>query len=359
MTTKPLLIHSDRRILVVDDEAPNVLLLEKILKHAGYTRVTSTRDPRDVAALLTSFAPDIILLDLHMPHLDGYSVLEQVRASLPPGTFLPIIVLTADVTMQARERALSSGASDFLTKPFDPLEVLLRIKNLLETRSLYLQLREQNSQLELKVLDRTRDLEQATYEIVHRLARAAEFRDDETGKHTVRVGDIAARLGQVLGIPVHEVDILRRAAPLHDVGKIGISDLILLKPGKLTAQEFDTMKTHVSIGAHILSGSQFPLLQMAEQIARFHHERWDGTGYLVGTSAAAIPLPARIVAVVDVFDALTHERPYKKAWPIDQALEEIRRSSGTHFDPAVVEAFLSFSSDLAPANADDVLALEL
>jgi putative two-component system response regulator len=279
-----------------------------------------------------------VLLDLHMPKLDGFTVLDAIRPHLGIG-YLPVVMLTADSNSDTKRRALASGVKDFLLKPFDATEVVLRIQNLLETRSLYSTIRHQNAQLEQNVAERTRQLEQAQLEILQRLAAAAEFRDDETGEHTQRVGELAARLAMRLRLSVDRVDLIRRAAPLHDVGKIGIPDSILLKMGKLTPEEFDVVKTHTTIGARILSGGKFPLLRLAEEIAFSHHERWDGTGYanIAGTD---IPLAGRIVTVADVFDALTQQRPYKPAWPVADAVAEIERQRGRQFDPGVVDAFM-------------------
>ena len=333
------------QILLVDDHEANVRLLERILLQAGYTNLRRTTDPRQVLPLFSEVQPDLIVLDLHMPHLDGFAVLEQLRPLIPAGTYLPILVLSADITRDAKQRALQMGAKDFLTKPLDQVEVLLRIKNLLETRFLHRALRAQNQQLEQRVRERTRSLEAAQLEILERLARAAEYRDDDTGEHTERVGRIAALLARALGLREAEVELVRRAAPLHDVGKIGIPDEILLKPGKLTASEFAQMQTHTTIGVKILSGSRFPILQLATEIALTHHERWDGSGYPHGLAREAIPLPGRIVAVVDVFDALTHERPYKAAWPVAAAVAELRRQRGRQFDPNVVTAFLALQAE--------------
>ncbi|MGH2573011.1 MAG: HD domain-containing phosphohydrolase [Actinomycetota bacterium] len=327
-------------ILIVDDQPANVRLMERLLERAGYHNLRSTTDPRETLSLFTEFQPDLILLDLLMPHLDGVAVMEALRPHIPPTTFLPILVLTADSTPEAKQRALSAGAKDFLTKPFDRTEVLLRIHNLLETRRLHRQLQGLNDRLEQKVIERTQELEVARNETLERLALAAERRDDDTGDHIGRVGQISALVAEALELPMDQIEMIRRAAPLHDVGKIGIPDGILLKPGKFTPEEFEQMKTHSAIGAQILAGSRVPLLQLAEEIALNHHERWDGSGYPKGLRGEAIPLAARIVAVVDVFDALTHERPYKEAWSEHDALEEIRKQSGKHFDPRVVEAFL-------------------
>ena len=325
------------KILIVDDEPANVRLLERILQREGFSAIESTNDPRKFLALYTAQQPDILLLDLHMPGLDGFAVMEQLKGRIPPSDFVPILVLTADITPEARKKALSAGAKDFLTKPVDPTEVILRIKNLLQTRFLYRQLQSQNESLEQKVRDRTRDLEQAQIEILERLARAAEYRDDETGHHAQRVGHTSAVIAHEMGLPDEQVVLIRRAAPLHDVGKIGIPDSILLKPGKLTGDEFDEMKKHTSIGAGILAGSRFPVLQTAEEIALYHHENFDGSGYM-SMEAELIPLAAQIVHVADVFDALTHKRPYKEAWPVGRAMAKIRELDGRFFDSTLVQA---------------------
>ncbi len=327
------------RILIVDDQELNVALLEQMLRGSGYRNLRSTRDPREVVSLWQEFQPDLILLDLHMPHLDGFAVLQQLTSLLPKGEYLPVLVVTADMLPAAKQRALGLGAKDFLTKPYDNTEVLLRIRNLLETRFLYRELQGYNQTLEQKVSERTQDLEQAQIEMLERLALASESRDDDTGEHTKRVGEMAASLAQMVGWSKDEVNLMRRAAALHDIGKIGIPDRILLKPGKLTPEEFESMKTHTALGARILAGSRFPILQLAEQIAFYHHEKWDGGGYYQ-VAREEIPLAARIVAIADVFDVLTHARPYKEAWPIEDALSLIERQSGSHFDPQLVECFL-------------------
>ncbi|HEX9839548.1 MAG TPA: HD domain-containing phosphohydrolase [Anaerolineales bacterium] len=327
------------RILIVDDQSSNVMLLEGILQEEDYTASKGITDSRQALPVYLDYQPDLILLDLQMPYLDGFQVMNQLREHVPSGAFLPILVLTADITPEAKRQALAEGATDFLTKPFDQTEVLLRIRNLLRTRALHLQLQDQNLLLEQKVRERTAELEETQIEILERLALAAEYRDDDTGEHTRRVGQMSAQIAQALGLPEAEVELIRRAAPLHDVGKIAIPDSILLKPGKLTPAEFELMKTHTTLGAKMLSGGQFPLLQRAEEIALTHHERWDGTGYS-GLKGESIPMAGRIVTVADVFDALTNERPYKKAWLHTEAIEEIQRQTGRQFDPRVVEAFL-------------------
>lgn len=328
------------RILIVDDEPLNVILLEHILQSAGYSNILSTSNPREVGNLCRTQAPDLLLLDWMMPHLSGLGVLKDLHENQHTGEFLPVMVLTADASPQTRRTALSHGAQDFLTKPFDQTEVLLRVRNLLATRALYVQQQDTNRLLEARVEERTRALEASQVEVLERLAQAAEFRDDDTGQHTRRVGDMAARLAAELGLSDEYVELIRRAASLHDVGKIGISDTILLKQGKLTPDEFEIIKTHTLIGSQLLREGNWPLIALAESIAHSHHERFDGKGYPNGLTGEDIPLEGRIVAVADVFDALTHERPYKSAWPREEAIAEIQRQSGTQFDPRVVTAFV-------------------
>jgi putative two-component system response regulator len=332
--------HSPDRILIVDDQEPNVLLLERILRGAGYPNIRSTTDARLALDLFSRFDPDLVLLDLMMPHLDGFEVMRRLQLHVPAGDYMPILILTADMTQEAKRRALAGGARDFLTKPLDVDEVLLRIRNMLETRRLHRLLRDQNERLEERVRERTLRLEEAYLDTFEKLALAAEYRDDATGRHTLRVGLMASLVARELGLPSSEVELIERAAGLHDVGKVGIPDHILLAPRKLTLEEFEIVKTHTWIGAKILSGSRSPLLQVAEKIAWSHHERWDGTGY-AGVSGADIPLVGRITAVADVFDALTHDRPYKEAWPPERAFTEILGQRGVHFDPQIVEAFAS------------------
>jgi putative two-component system response regulator len=331
------------RLLIVDDEPMNLTLLQHILQPAGYAHVRATTDAREVEALADTFAPDIVLLDLMMPHLTGLDVLRQLRRQ-QPGLHVPVLILTSDHTLEAKREALEAGANDLLTKPFSPAEVRLRVRNLLESRYLNLQLRKQNELLDERVRERTLELEIARLETLERLAHAAEYRDDDTGEHARRVGRVAALIAEGLGLGSATVEILRRAAPLHDVGKIGVPDAILLKPGRLTAAEFAIIQTHTTIGARILAGSEVPLLRTAEQIALAHHERWDGKGYPRQLARTAIPLVGRIVAVADTFDALVHDRAYKVAWELSAALEELKRERGRQFDPDVVDAFL----ELAP-----------
>jgi putative two-component system response regulator len=274
-----------------------------------------------------------------MPGLDGFGVMQQLQDRLNAERYLPILVVTADLSVEVRQRALGAGARDFLNKPFDAVEALLRIRNLLTTRFLYLQLDRHNRGLEATVQERTRKLEIARVEILERLALAAEFRDDNTGEHTRRVGRVSGAIARELGLAGDTVLTIERAAPLHDVGKIGIRDAILLKPGPLTPAEFEEMKRHTVIGADILSGSQGALLRTAEAIALTHHERWDGTGYPSGLAGGDIPLAGRITHVADVFDAMTHPHGAPAHERRDEALGYIRDEAGFAFDPEVVIAF--------------------
>ena len=253
--------------------------------------------------------------------------------------YLPILVLTSEEDRETRLRALESGAKDFLNKPFDKIEVLMRIRNLLETSLLNRTILFQKETLEETVRLRTQQLKETQLEIVHRLAQAAEHRDNETGSHIVRMSHYALVLGRACGMNEEECDILFHATPMHDVGKLGIPDRVLLKPGRLDADEWEIMKQHTVIGGQLLSNSQSPILQMAETIALTHHERWDGSGSPNQLAGEDIPLVGRICAVADVFDALSSRRCYKEPWPLEKVLQELRSLSGVHFDPRLIEIF--------------------
>ncbi|NJM06471.1 response regulator [Candidatus Gracilibacteria bacterium] len=328
------------RILIVDDQEVNLRLLELILRREGLSNFRSVQDPYQVISSYVEFQPDIILLDLLMPGMDGFAVMELLRRRIPNGVFLPVLVLTADSLPETRRRALALGAKDFLTKPFDPIEVMLRIWNLLETRFLYLRLEQQNEQLGVQVQRSLRELDEAQTEVIWRLTRAAESRDEDTGLHTQRVARLAALIARTLGLGEEQIELIRRAAPLHDIGKVAVPDQILRKPGRLTPEEFEQIKQHTDFGGRLLAGSRLPLLQVAQEIALHHHERWDGTGYPQALKSTAIPIAARIVAVADAFDALTHERPYKPAWSIADAVEELLACAGTRYDPQIVDALV-------------------
>jgi putative two-component system response regulator len=334
-------IPQNDHILIVDDEPANVAVIEAILRKNGFSNYTSTTDPRQTMNLIEEIRPDLLILDLMMPHMDGFEVMAAIEEKLPTSSYFPILVMTADATKETKRRSLASGATDFLTKPVDAIEAILRIKILLQTRWLHRQMSTQNQDLEATVRKRTAELEAARIEILERLSLVAEFRDDTTNEHTERVGELAGLLARAMGKSDDEVQLMRRAAPLHDIGKVYVADGILLKPDRLSEDEFSTMKAHTEVGAKILSGSQVPLLKLAEEIAISHHEKWDGSGYPNGLQGHEIPLSGRILAVVDTFDALTHARPYKQAWTFEAAITEIKEQSGKQFDPEVVDAFVT------------------
>jgi len=331
-------MNSSARILVIDDERANTMLLENLLHRWGYENVTVTNDGGRALDLCQRTKPDLVMLDLHMPGTDGF----EIMAALPPssdGVRLPVIVLTADASRETKRRALASGAHDLVTKPFDIDEVGLRVKNLLYTRSLEINSREHRLQLESRVAERTEEVEAAHLETIYRLAIAAEYRDDAIGQHIFRVGRTTASLAREIGLDPIVVERFKVAATLHDVGKIAIPDSILLKPGMLDETEWKLMKEHTVKGAEILGGSRSEVLVAAADIAATHHEKWDGTGYPLGLSGEDISLAGRLVALADVFDALVQRRPYKDPWSVADAVEEIVRQGGRHFDPLLVEAF--------------------
>ena len=330
-------------ILVVDDEQRNIHLLKRFLNEAGFANLHTTADSREALGMYKQLQPDLVLLDISMPFLDGFEVMKQFDEVRGREEYIPVLVLTADITPETRRRALSCGAKDFLTKPLDLSDVLLRVRNLLETRQLYVQIREHNVHLERTVWERTHQLADSRREILARLALAGEYRDHDTGEHTRRVGNIAAAISAACGSNPEFVDLIRHAAPLHDVGKIGIPDHILRNPGKLKPEEFDLMKLHTTIGAKILSGSQDPLLKMAESIVLSHHEWWDGSGYPSGLAGASIPFEGRIVALADNLDALLSERPYKRAWTLEAAVDAIKNLRGKQFDPALTDVLMGLT----------------
>jgi putative two-component system response regulator len=333
MITVPEGSAGSQRILVVQDEESSALLA-RILGAAGYEDVQVPGSVLEAARAIELDDPDVLVVELQLPDGDGFALLQMAV-----GAGVPVLVLTADDSATSRRRALGLGARDFVTKPLDRVEILLRVGNLLQTRRLQRAMEDRNHDLQRWVRTRTTDLEDARKETLERLALAAEYRDDDTHQHTKRVGRTAAMLAKQLGLSGDTVEHLRYAAPLHDVGKIGIPDAVWLKPGRLTDQERTMLEQHTEIGARILSGSRSPILRLAEQIARTHHERWDGTGYPHGLEGDAIPLAGRITAVADVFDVLAHPRPHKKAWPLEEAVAEIVEQAGRHFDPEVVAAF--------------------
>jgi len=326
------------KILIVEDEDAQVLILRTILKREGFNHVTVEQDSRRAAETFERLQPDLMLLDLNMPYLSGFDIMDMLRQQSED--YFPVLVLTADDRAETKKRALAGGAKDFLNKPFDSTEVILRVCNLLAARHFQLQLKAHNDTLEQLVFERTRQLEQSQIEMLVRLARTAEYRDDQSGEHVWRVSQLASQIGAEMGLDRHRVDLLLRAARLHDVGKIAIPDGILMKPSRLTNEEFNVIKTHTVVGAQLLSGGQSELMKTAEMIALTHHERWDGDGYPEGLKGEEIPLEGRIMAVADTLDAMTHDRVHQRAASLAEAAREIKKQSGTQFDPKVVEAFL-------------------
>ncbi|BCM91887.1 cyclic di-GMP phosphodiesterase [Abditibacteriota bacterium] len=343
----------DAKILILDDQETNIRLLKEILSRAGYSNLACSDDSREFLPLYLDSRPDLILLDLHMPHLTGFDVMERL-SDFTQDDYVPVLVLTADNNPATKQRALSCGAMDFITKPFNISEVLLRVRNVLQTRQMHLQLKSKNSQLEELVRERTIRLENSQIQMMERLAHVAECHDYETSEHTYRVGCLAANIAQAMGMTEPQISLLRRAAALHDIGKLAVPDSICLKPGRLTPEEFEIMKTHVEAGARLLQDGQCEVIQMAETIALTHHERYDGSGYPYGLKGEDIPLVGRIVALADVFDALLQQRPYKVAWPLQKVYDEILVQSGKHFDPAVVEAFFSLQNSEGGSPVDSL-----
>jgi putative two-component system response regulator len=325
--------YPESKILVIDDQKTITLILEKLLNESGYYNVTCVVDPRQAVEIYQKLAPDLVLLDLTMPFLSGFDLLKLFQ-QYHTDQFIPVIVLTSDQDQESKHTALALGANDFLPKPFDRVELLVRINNTLAIRN-------QHKFLEQKVAERTQELRETQIEIIQRLVKASEYRDTDTGDHIYRLSILCYHMGRELGFSNEDCENFRYASLMHDIGKIGIPDRILLKPDKLTSEEFEEMKQHTVIGSEMLSDSKAKFLQMAKEIACSHHEKWDGTGYPSKLSGEEIPLVGRITAICDVFDALTSSRPYKKAWPVEQAIEELKILKGNYFDPELTDVFLT------------------
>lgn len=334
------------RVLIIDDSRSSVALIGSTLEAVTDAEIDSCLHPYEGLELTQAKQYDLLLVDHIMPDMDGVQFTSALRARANYRT-VPIIMVTADMDRNTRIEAIRAGATDFVNKPFDPSELQARVLNLLALRDAQVELADRAAWLSREVDLATAHLLAREEEIIWRLARAIEYRDGDTGEHVSRVARISQLIAAGIGLSTHHCRIIYLAAPLHDIGKIAIADAILGKPGKLTPEEFQLMRAHVTIGAHILEDGSSELIQMAEKIALSHHERWDGTGYPHGLSGAAIPVEARVVAIADVFDALCSERPYKKAWPISKAYAEILACSGTHFDPDCVAAFRARWSEIA------------
>ena len=352
-------------VMIVDDEIVNVHVVQKQLQRLGYQNLTSTTDSTQVIDELRRRQPDVLILDVMMPEVSGFDILRTMQSD-DSLRMIPVLVLTAMADRKTRLEALELGANDFLEKPIDQAELAPRVRNALMIRACQNQLRSYADDLRSAVLDRTRQLSRSRLEVVHCLARAAEFRDDDTGRHVIRVGYFAKLIARHAGLPRAFVDMIGFAAQLHDVGKIGIPDSILQKPGRLTEDEFDFMRRHCDMGNRVLSASHVsdktlfgtgsaavsadpwasPLSGMAATIAMTHHEKWDGSGYPNGLSGEDIPIEGRITAIADVFDALSSSRPYKEAFPNERCFEILREGRGKHFDPELLDVFLSRQADI-------------
>jgi putative two-component system response regulator len=326
------------RIMLVDDEITNLKLLTKALNVHGYENLEALQDPREVLSSYRKAKPDLILLDLNMPYLSGYDVLDLLRELEDP-LLPPVVVLTAQKGQDYLLKAFRSGARDFITKPFDIGELIARVNNMLEVHTAHRLIHEKKEVLDDLVRVRTEELLHTRQQVIQKLGRAAEFRDNETGRHIIRVSRTAELLARNLDWSPDDCEALLHATPMHDIGKIGIPDKILLKPGKLDSEEWEIMKTHTIIGAHILEEDGSELLRLAQEIALTHHEKWDGSGYPRGLAGKDIPISGRIVAVADVFDALSSKRSYKDAWNSDRSIEHILSSGGSQFDPEIVDLF--------------------
>ena len=328
------------KIVIVDDTPLNLLLMVKLVDRLAGIESHGFESPQEALTWCAHTEPDLIIVDYMMPDIDGLEFIRRVRASHKHED-VPILMVTANNERGVRYEALECGANDFLTKPIDAHEFEPRVRNMLKLREAHLATRQRAETLSVAVRKATAAILDRERETITRLARAAEFRDPETGAHIQRMSHYSAVIARRMGLGSELADALLLAAPMHDVGKLGIPDTILLKPGRLTVNEFEVMKRHPLIGHDILKDSSSEVLRLGARIALSHHEKFDGTGYPNGIAGEAIPLEGRIVAVADVFDALTSSRPYKPAWPFSRAIALLREGRGSHFDANCVDAFLS------------------
>ena len=334
-----------QHVLVVDDTEINLVLFSALVKRLGDCVAHTFTSASAGLSWTAEHDPDLIIVDYMMPDIDGLEFIHRVRA-MPGRDIVPILMISASDQKPLRYRALDIGANDFLTKPVDKVEFLARAKNMLVLSEARRKLFDRATWLAEEVRKATAEVVARERETVIRLSKAAECRDPETGAHILRMAHYSHRIAREMGLPLAEQDLLLEAAPLHDIGKVGITDRILLKPGRLDAAEFEIMKQHATIGYELLKGSSSRILQAGAAIALGHHEKFDGSGYPSGIKGKDIPIFSRIVAVADVFDALTTERPYKKAWSLESAVNLLVEGQGTHFDPECVQAFLNAWDDV-------------
>lgn len=355
-------------IAIVDDEPIIIKVLQKHLREAGYNNFISTSESRDALDLIRQHRPDVIMLDIMMPHITGLNILEVIRGDRSLH-HTPVIILSASGDDEMKQCALELGATDFLTKPLKPSELVPRIRNALVIKAHHDHLEEYSKRLEYEVRLRTAELAQSRQEVIHVLAAAAECRDQETGNHVLRVGRYVGIIARQLNFSPARAELIEQAAILHDVGKIGVTDAILLKPGKLDAEEITAMRKHCEYGQRILQftpseshrtkslqakprSGQSPILCVAATIAMSHHEKWDGTGYPRGLAGESIPIEGRITAVADVFDALGSRRPYKEPMPLARCFEILEEGRAKHFDPAILDAFFARKEDVVRVAED-------
>jgi putative two-component system response regulator len=338
-------------ILVVDDQPQNIELLDAYLVPQGY-EIIKAANGEEALSILSGNQIDLIMLDVMMPGMDGFEVTRRVRQD-KAHKLLPIILLTALRETEDRVRGIEAGCDDFISKPFDRIELLARVRSLLKVKAYNDLLSNYREELEFEVSERTEELKRAferikaaSLDTIYRLSIASEYKDEDTGAHIKRMSHYSAAIARRMGMDENTIEMILYAAPMHDVGKIGIPDKILMKPGKLDPQEWEIMKTHSVIGARILAGSDAEFIQLGETIAHFHHEKWDGSGYPDGLIGIDIPISCRIVAIADVFDALTSKRPYKKPFSLEKSLDIIRDGRGSHFDPDVVDAFFDIQEEI-------------
>ena len=328
------------QVLIVDDAEINLILFDALIRRMGNCEPIKFSDSLLGLAWAQTHDVDLVIVDYMMPDLHGIDFIHQLRATKGKED-VPVLMITANDQKQIRYRALDAGATDFLAKPVDKIEFMARVNNMLQLGASRKALADRAEWLASEVRKATFEIVQRERETVLRLSKAAEYRDPETGAHILRMAHYSEQIAKGLGLTQAEQELLLEAAPMHDIGKVGIADHILLKPGRLTPDEFEIMKQHAVFGYEILKGSSSRVLQAGAEIARAHHEKYDGSGYPNKLAGNDIPIYSRIVAVADVFDALTSERPYKKAWTLERAAEHIKASSGTHFDPQCVDTFFA------------------